>query len=50
MVFGDWAVNIFSKVKSVYRGRGGAVVKVLRYTSEGHWFDFRLCHWNFSLT
>ena len=31
------------------RDRGGAVVKVLRYKSEGRWFDFRCCHWNFSL-
>ena len=31
-------------------GRGGTVVKVLRYKSEGRWFDSRLCHWNFSLT
>jgi hypothetical protein len=30
--------------------RGGAVVKVLRYKSEGRWFDSRWCHWNFSLT
>jgi hypothetical protein len=31
-------------------GRGGAVVKVLRYKSEGGWFDSRWCHWNFALT
>jgi hypothetical protein len=30
--------------------RGGAVVKVLRYKSEGRWFDSRWCHWGFSLT
>jgi hypothetical protein len=30
--------------------RGGGVVKVLRYKSEGRWFDSRWCHWNFSLT
>ena len=30
--------------------RGGTVVKVLRYKSEGRWFDSRWCHWNFSLT
>jgi hypothetical protein len=29
---------------------GGTVVKVLCYKSEGRWFDFRWCHWNFSLT
>ena len=27
--------------------RGGTVVKVLCYKSEGHWFDPRWCHWNF---
>ena len=32
------------------RDRGGTVVKVLRYKSEGRWFDSRWCHWNFSLT
>jgi hypothetical protein len=30
-------------------GRGSTVVKVLRYISEGYWFDPRWCHWNFSL-
>ena len=30
--------------------RGSIVVKVLRYKLEGHWFDPRWCHWNFSLT
>ena len=30
--------------------RGGTVVKVLRYKSEGRWFDSRWCHWNFSFT
>ena len=29
--------------------RGGTVVKVLCYKSEGRWFDSRWCHWNFSL-
>jgi len=26
------------------------VVKVLCDKSEGCWFDYRWCHWNFSLT
>jgi len=26
--------------------RGSAVVKVLRYKSEGRWFDSRWCHWH----
>jgi len=30
--------------------RGNTVVKVLRYKSEGRWFDSRWCHWDFSLT
>jgi hypothetical protein len=30
--------------------RGGTVVKLLCYKSEGRWFDSRRCHWNFSLT
>jgi hypothetical protein len=29
---------------------GGTVVKVLRYKSEGRWFDSRWVHLNFSLT
>jgi len=32
------------------RDRGSTVVKVLRYKSEGLWFDSRWRHWNFSLT
>jgi len=30
--------------------RCSTVVKVLRYKSEGRWYDSRWCHWNFSLT
>jgi hypothetical protein len=30
--------------------RGGTVVKVLCYKSEGRCFDSRWCHWNFLLT
>jgi len=26
------------------------LVEVLCFMLEGHWFDFRWCHWNFSLT
>jgi len=26
------------------------LVEALRYKPEGHGFDARLCHWNFSLT
>jgi hypothetical protein len=38
------------RFSSVYRDRGSTVVKVLRYKSEGRWFDPRWLHWNFSLT
>ena len=30
--------------------RGGTVVKMLCYKSEGRWFDPSWCYWNFSLT
>ena len=30
--------------------RGGTVVNVLRYKSQGRWFDSGWCNWNFSLT
>jgi hypothetical protein len=30
--------------------RGSTVVKVLRYKSEGRWFDSRWCQWIFPLT
>ena len=34
----------------IIRDHGSTVVKVLRYKSEGRWFDPSWCHWNFSLT
>jgi len=30
--------------------RGGTVIKVMCYKSEGRWFDTSWCHWKFSLT
>jgi len=36
---------ILCSVATCYGDRGGTVVKVLCYKSEGRWFD-----WNFSLT
>ena len=33
----------------LWEDRGGTVVKVLCYKSEGRWFDPSWCHWNFSL-
>ena len=35
---------------SPFGDRGGTVVKVLCYKSEGRWFDPGWCHWNSSLT
>jgi hypothetical protein len=29
---------------------GGVVVKAIRYKPAGRGFDFRWCHWNFSVT
>jgi len=42
----------FKKVLLCSLDNNGAhhVLCVLRYKSEGRWFDSRWCHWNFSLT
>jgi hypothetical protein len=37
-------------IYEAYGDRGGTVVKVLCYKSEGRWFDPIWCHWNFLLT
>jgi len=37
-------------LEALFGDRGGAVVKVLCYKSEGRWFHPRWCHWKFSLT
>ena len=42
--------QIFYVPLSLSGDRGGTVVKVLCYKSEGRWFDPKWCHWNFSLT
>jgi len=43
--------KIFYSQVYMYMGdRGSTVVKVLRYKSEGLWFDPSWRHWNFSLT
>ena len=39
--------KIFHVFASEHGDRGGAVVKVLCYKSEGRWFDPGWCHWNF---
>jgi len=31
-------------------GRGGVVVKALRYKPAGRGFDSQWCHWNYSVT
>ena len=36
--------------QNIVKHRGGTVVKLLCYKSEGRWFDPSWCHWNFSLT
>jgi hypothetical protein len=41
---------ILNWVVKMWGDRGGTVIKVLCYKSEGRWFDSRWCHWNFSLT
>ena len=40
----------YKKCTILISDRGGIVVKVLCYKSEGRLFDSRWCHWNFSLT
>ena len=47
---GLFCVLFVCKCVLYYCHRGGTVVKVLGYKSEGRWFDSRWCHWNFSLT
>ena len=52
---GEFFVNLKAKAMYVfictYMGaRGGVVVKALRYKPAGRGFDFRRCHWNFSVT
>jgi hypothetical protein len=39
-----------NEVHDFLGARCGLVVEALRYKLEGRGFDFRLCHWNFSLT
>ena len=46
----EFSRQIFQKNTQISGDRGSTVVKVLRYKSEGRWFDPSLRHWNFSLT
>jgi hypothetical protein len=45
-----FSFGIVTSLWSETGDRGGTVVKVLCYKSEGRWFDTRWCQWNFSLT
>ena len=45
-----YSMKLNEPLESAQGDCGASVVKVLRYKSEGHWFDSRLCYWNFSLT
>jgi hypothetical protein len=36
--------NFSNSLRQLSWNRGSTVVKVLRYKSEGHWFDPRWCH------
>jgi len=42
-------MHIIHPVRTDIGDRGGTVVKVLCYKSEGRWFDPTWCSWNFSL-
>jgi len=44
------SLALFMNVIEFIGDCGGTLVKVLCYKSEGHWFDPRWCHRNFSLT
>ena len=46
----EFSRRIFEKYSNTKGDRGGTVVKVLCYKSEGRWFDPSWFHWNFSLT
>jgi len=41
------SVQIFTCLRYLPGNRGGTVVKVLCYKSEGQWFDPSWCHWIF---
>ena len=52
LCFSEWSnFSVFGKLTVCKRGRAVAqLVEALRYKPEGRGFDFRWCHWNFSLT
>ena len=46
-----WSILFFYfKITYLKLGRGGLLVKPLRYKPAGRGFDSRCCHWNFSVT
>ena len=48
MMHGQINISLFlTSTQLVVGDRGGTVVKVLRYKSEGHWFDPRCCQVEF---
>jgi len=42
-------IRICYSIYKEFGDRGGTVVKLLCYTSEGRWFDPSWCHWNFGV-
>ena len=38
--------HAYNALSWLYGDRGGTVIKVLCYKSEGRWFDSNWCHWN----
>ena len=41
---------VMVKYCTYFGARGGVLVKAIRYKPAGRGFDFRWCHWNFSVT
>ena len=50
LCFVEWAVSFRNVTYKYLWDRGGTVVKVLCYKSEGRLFDPSWYNWNFSLT
>jgi len=52
LCFSEWSnFSVFGKLTVCKEGHAVAqLVEPLRYTPAGRGFDFRWCHWNFSLT
>jgi len=50
LISGSQELCFFFKLLELTGDRGGTVVKVLYYKSEGRWFDPSWCHWKLLLT